>query len=108
MQPIGVHGGQVMYIRSFCFRNELAFLHCDDICMCVVNKQFELLEFIFNSVYVDLKCNEISLTFTAGSVCLYGVCGHPWSVCKVVLVPNVDAVVAVTDEWTVCVGCVYA
>ena len=29
---------------SFCFRSELGFLNCDDICMCVVNKQFELLE----------------------------------------------------------------
>ena len=38
--------------------------------MCVVNKHFELFEFVFNSVYVDLKYNdEISLTFTAGSVC---------------------------------------
>ena len=27
-----------------------------------------LLEFVVNSVYVDLKYNEISLTFTAGSV----------------------------------------
>ena len=45
----------------------------DDICMCVVNKQFGLLEFVFNSVYVDLKYNEICLTFTAGSVCLCGV-----------------------------------
>ena len=25
---------------------ELGFLNCDDICMCVVNKQFELLEFV--------------------------------------------------------------
>ena len=41
--------------------------------MCIVNKQFELLEFVFNSVYVDLKYNEISLIFTAGSVCL---CSH--------------------------------
>ena len=48
---------------------ELGFLNCYDICMCVVNKQFELLEFVFDSVYVD-----ISLTVTAGSVCLCGVC----------------------------------
>ena len=37
--------------------------------LCVVNKQFELLEFVFDSVYVDLQYDEISLTFTAGSVC---------------------------------------
>ena len=50
--------------------------NCDYICMCVVNKQFELLEFVFDSVYVDLQYDEISLTFTAGSVCLCGVCSH--------------------------------
>ena len=27
--------------------------------MCVVNKQFELLEFVFDSVYVDLQYDEI-------------------------------------------------
>ena len=37
--------------------------------MCVVNKQFELLEFVSESVYVDLQY-EISLTFTDGPVCL--------------------------------------
>ena len=42
--------------------------------MCVVNKQFELLEFVSESVYVDLQYDEISLTFTAGYVvCLCGV-----------------------------------
>ena len=46
---------------------------CDDVCMCVVNKQFELLEFVSESVYVDLQYDEISLTFTAGPVCLCGV-----------------------------------
>ena len=44
--------------------------------MYVVNKQLDLLEFVFNSVYVDLKYNEIYLTFTAVSVCLCGVCSH--------------------------------
>ena len=41
-----------------------------------MNKYFELLEFVFNSVYVELKYNEISFIFTAGSVCLCGVCSH--------------------------------
>ena len=62
-QPIGAHCG------CFCFRGELDFLDCDDICMCVVNKHFGLLEFVFNSLYVDLKYNEISLTL------LLGLCG---------------------------------
>ena len=39
-----------------------------------MNKQFELLEFVFYSVYVDLQYDEIFLTFTAGSVCMCGVC----------------------------------
>ena len=51
----------------------LNFLNCHDVCMCVVNKQFELLEFVSESVYVDLQYDEISLTFTAGPVCLCGV-----------------------------------
>ena len=47
----------------FFFRDELGFLNSDNIGMCVVNKQFELLRVVFNSVYV-----EISLNFTAGFV----------------------------------------
>ena len=42
--------------------------------MWVVNKQFERLEFVSESVYVDLQYDEISLTFTAGSVCVCCVC----------------------------------
>ena len=70
VRPIGTHCCEVMY---FGFRGELGFLNCDDFCMCVVNKQFELLEFVPESVYVDLQYDEISPTFTAGSVCLCGV-----------------------------------
>ena len=39
-----------------------------------MNKQYELLEFVFESIYVDLQYDEISLTFISGSVCLCGVC----------------------------------
>ena len=98
---------------------ELGFLNCDDVCMCVVNMQFELLEFVFNSVYltccimrfisvlllglcdvcspcgrlyVDWLYKEIYLSFTTGFVwcCSHG---YPWFVCKVVLVPRVVGVV---------------
>ena len=65
VQPIGAHCCEVM---CFGFRGELGFLNCDDVCMCVVNKQFELLKFVFDSVYVDRQYDEISLTFTAGFV----------------------------------------
>ena len=44
--------------------------------MRIMNKHFELLEFAFNSVYVDQKFNEIYLTFTAEYVCLCGMCSH--------------------------------
>ena len=94
VQPIVAHCCEVMYFGCFGFRGELGFLNCDDVCMCVVNKQFELLEFVSESVYVDLQYDEISLTFTAGSVCLCGV-SSPWSVCEVGVVPYVvSAVVA--------------
>ena len=54
VQPIGAHCCEVMYFGCFGFRGELGFMNCDDICVGVVNKQFELLEFVFDSVYVDL------------------------------------------------------
>ena len=63
--------------------------------MCLVNKQFEHLEFVFHSVYVDLQYDEISLTFTARYVSLCCVCSHV-VVYKVAVVPYVNAVVAVT------------
>ena len=62
VQHIGAH------CCDMCFRGELGFPNCDDVCMCVVNKQFELLEFVSESVYVDLQYDEICLTFTAGFV----------------------------------------
>ena len=61
--------------------------------MCVVNKQFELLEFVFDSVYVDLQYDEIALTFTVGSVCLCGVCS-----------PVVVLRLSVRLSWTLCCG----
>ena len=57
-------------------QGELGFLNCDDVCMCVVNKQFEVLKFVFDSVDVDLQNDEIYLTSTAGYVSLWCVCRH--------------------------------
>ena len=90
-----------MYFGCVCFRGELGFLNCYDICMCVVNKQFELLEFVFDSVYVDLQYYEISLTF------LLGLCACVLSVCEVYMVPCVvGAVVALTVmRALLCEGC---
>ena len=44
-----------MYFWCFGFRDELGFLNCDDVCMCVVNKQFELLEFLILKMTIDLN-----------------------------------------------------
>ena len=55
VQPIGSHCCEVMYFGCFGFRDELGIQNCDDVCMGVVSKQFELLEFVFDSVYVDLQ-----------------------------------------------------
>ena len=57
-----------MYFGCFVFRGELGFLNCDNVCMCVVNKQF-----VSESVYVDLQYDEIYLTFMW--VLLLGLCG---------------------------------
>ena len=51
----------MMYFWCVCFRSELGFLNCDDVCMCVVIKQFELLEFVSESVYVDSMMRFLSL-----------------------------------------------
>ena len=52
--------------------------------MCVVNKQFELIEFDFDYVIVDLQYHKSSRTITAGYVCFCGVCSR-----VVVLGPSV-------------------
>ena len=63
-----------MYFWSACFRGKLDLTNCDDICICAVNKQFELLGFVFDSAYVDLQYDEIYLIFTAGYLCLGDIC----------------------------------
>ena len=44
VQPIGAHCCEVMYFECFGSRGELGFLNYDNICVCVVNTQFELLK----------------------------------------------------------------
>ena len=75
VEGMSVEVNVMLSLMSVFFRGELGFLNCDDMCMCVVNKQFELLECVFDSVYVDLQY-EISLNFTAGSVSMCCVCSH--------------------------------
>ena len=100
-------------IFGVCFRGELGFLNSDEICMCVVNKQFELLEFVFDSVYVDMQYDEISLTFTAGYVSLCYVCSHVvvFGVCVCVCRGTLCGCGGCCDCdacTVVCVACVFA
>ena len=39
VQHLGAHCCEVLYFGCFGFRGELGILNCDDVCMCVVNKQ---------------------------------------------------------------------
>ena len=62
-----------MYFGCFCFRVELGFLNCYDICMCVVNKQFELLGFILIPFMLTRSIIQFSSLLLLG---LCGVCNH--------------------------------
>ena len=71
VQPIVAHCCEVMYFGCFDFRGELGFLNCDDVCMCVVNNQFQLLESVSESVYVDLRMMRfLSLLLLCLCVCV--------------------------------------
>ena len=68
MQPIVAHCCEVMHFGWFDFRDELGFLNCDDVCMCVVNKQLELLEFVLSPSM--LTCSMVRFL----SLLLLGMC----------------------------------
>ena len=72
VQPISVHCCEVMYLGCFGFRGELGLLNCDDSRMCVVNKQFQLLEFVFDSFYVDWLCLSVSMCCVCSNVVIFG------------------------------------
>ena len=59
MQPIGAHWCECMYFGYFGFKGELGFLNCDDICMCVVNKQFVVLVSYVVSVVVAVTVKHV-------------------------------------------------
>ena len=68
VQPIGEHCCEVMHFGWFGFMGEIGFLICDDICMCVVNKQLELLEFVL--IPFMLTCSMMRFL----SLLLLGLC----------------------------------
>ena len=75
---IGAHGGKVMYFENFCFLGEFGLPNCNDICMCVVNNQFELLEFIL--IPFMLTCSMMRcLSLLLLGLCACGVSVVIWS-----------------------------
>ena len=78
VQPIGMHRVEVMYFGCVCFRGKLGFLNCDDVCMCVVNKQFELLELFL--IPFMLACSMMRfLSLLLLGLCPCGVSVVMWS-----------------------------
>ena len=71
-----------MYFGCVCFRGELGFLNCDDICMSVVNKQFELLELFLITFILTCSMMRFHSLLLLGlcpcvvSVSLCCVCSH--------------------------------
>ena len=74
MQPIVAYSCEVMYFGCFGFRGELGFLNCYDIYMCVVIKQFEVLEFVFDPFMLTCSTIRFLSLVLLGYVCLCGVC----------------------------------
>ena len=58
-----------MYFACVCLRGDFGFRNCDDICMCDVNKQFELLEFLIPFI---LTCSIMRFL----SLLLLGLCPY--------------------------------
>ena len=48
-----------MYFGCVCFRGDLGLLDCDDICMCVVIKHFDILAVVFGFFSFHLCCPEV-------------------------------------------------
>ena len=78
VQHIIAHCCEVMYFGCFDFRGELGFLNRDDICMCAMNKQFELLEFVLIPFMLNLSIMRYLSLLLLG-LCACVVCVVMWS-----------------------------
>ena len=90
------HCCEVMYLGCLCFRRERdGFLNCNDICMCVGNKQFISSSSLFLIPFM-LTCSMMRFLslLLLGRCVLCGVFSS-WSVCKVVVVPYVVGAIVV-------------
>ena len=95
----------------FVFMGELGFLNCDDICMCVVNKHFELLEFLIPFMLTCTMMRFLSLLLLG--LCPCGVFVVMWSslVCLLGCRGTLCGCCGCCDCGActvVCVACVYA
>ena len=89
MQPIGTHGGEVMYFGCVCFRGELGFLNCDDISSLDSSSLFLTPFMLTYSVMRVLSLLLMGLCPCVVSVVLFGL-----SV-RSVVIPYEDVVVVV-------------
>ena len=84
---------KLVFFGSICFRGELGFLNRYGIGMCVVLAELFFIPFMLTCSmlrYLSLLLLGFVLVW-----CFWS-CDRLWSVCQVVLVPYVDAVVAAT------------
>ena len=70
VQPIGAHCCEVMCFGCFGFRGELGFLNCDDVCMCVVNKQCSSSLFLSPFMLICSMMRFLSLLLLGLCVCV--------------------------------------
>ena len=76
VQPIGTHGGEVMCFRCVCFRGELGFLNCDDICMCVVISSLSSSSLFLIPFMLTCSMKRFLSPLLLGPVSLCCVCSH--------------------------------
>ena len=61
VQPIGTHGGEVMYFGCVSFRGELGFMNFDDICLSVVKSSLSSSSLFL--IPFMLTCSMMSIAF---------------------------------------------
>ena len=102
----------VKYAGCVCFRGELGFLECDDICMCVVNKQLKLLELVLIPFMFSYSMMRFISLLLLG-LCPCGVSVVMWSSLVCLLscrgtLCGCDGCCDCDACTVVCVACVYA
>ena len=97
VQPIGMHGGEVMYFGCICFRSELCFLNCDAVVVVVYPLPWPLL---VGGVRCSCLWSTSQLLRPSGQQC-----SHSDGVCPQIRGRQCGAYVAAVEEM-MCVVCV--